>query len=311
MPGPLITAIVSTYCAERFIRGCLDDLVSQTIFPEMEVLVIDSGSPQDESTICRQYAERYPQIRLVRTEREPLYVAWNRAIGLARGTYLTNANTDDRHRPDFAEVMVGMLERNRDAALAYADQYVSEIENETFAECEARGARRLRFPDFTPTGLMLWCITGSQPVWRRALHEEVGMFDPRYSIAADYDMWVRIGATYDLLHVNTVLGAFYDSPGTLSGSNNRLKRDLESLALKKRHIGTGRYAQSPDLRTKLADEVFGVGYRYITRDADPAAAAPFIREAIRLDPRRFSFMKTYLLRCFFRLGFPKQSRRIS
>lgn len=98
MTQPLVTAIVSTYNAERFMRGCLEDLVAQTLFSEMEVLVIDSGSQQGESAICAEYARIHPRIRLIRTEREPLYAAWNRAIPLARGKYLTNANTDDRHR---------------------------------------------------------------------------------------------------------------------------------------------------------------------------------------------------------------------
>ena len=97
MSQPLVTAIVSTYGAERFMRGCLTDLVEQTIFKDVEVLVIDSGSPQGESEICSEFMRKHPQIRLLRTIREPLYVTWNRAIQLARGKYFTNANTDDRH----------------------------------------------------------------------------------------------------------------------------------------------------------------------------------------------------------------------
>jgi glycosyltransferase involved in cell wall biosynthesis len=91
MTTPIVTAIVSTYSAERFIKGCMDDLVAQTIFDKMEVLVIDSGSPESESRVCAEFAARYPdQIVLIRTEREPLYVAWNRGIKMARGRYLTN-----------------------------------------------------------------------------------------------------------------------------------------------------------------------------------------------------------------------------
>ena len=78
MAEPLITAIVSTFRAERFIRGCLEDLVAQTLLDRMEILVIDSGSPEDERSICEEFARRYPQVRYLRTENEPLYAAWNR-----------------------------------------------------------------------------------------------------------------------------------------------------------------------------------------------------------------------------------------
>ena len=50
-------------------RSCLEDLVAQSIFDEIEVLVIDSGSPQGESAICAEFAREYPQIKLIRTER--------------------------------------------------------------------------------------------------------------------------------------------------------------------------------------------------------------------------------------------------
>lgn len=297
MSQPLVTAIVSTYSAERFIRGCLEDLVAQTLWGEMEVLVIDSGSPQGESAICKEFVREHPQIRLLRTEREPLYTAWNRAIPMARGKYLTNANTDDRHREDFMEIMVAALEASPDAALAYADQLVSQTENETFAQCARRDAKRRRWPDFTPVDLMLRCITGSQPMWRKSLHAELGLFDTQYGIAADYDMWLRLAEKYELLHVQEPLGVLFDSPNTISGSNSRLPLNLEVLAIQKTRMAQKKWRALPGIRKLLAAELFGRGYQLITHDQAPRAAEPFIREAIRLDPTNRRFLKTYLIRC--------------
>jgi tetratricopeptide (TPR) repeat protein len=44
----LVTAIVSTYNSEKYIEGCLQDLLSQTIANRLEVIVVDSGSQQNE-----------------------------------------------------------------------------------------------------------------------------------------------------------------------------------------------------------------------------------------------------------------------
>lgn len=303
MTQPLVTAIVSTYNAERFIRGCMEDLVAQTMLNEMEVLVIDSGSLQGESAVCEAYARIHPQIRLIRTQREPLYVAWNRAIGLARGKYLTSANTDDRHRPDFMEVMAGYLEKHADVALVYADQFISHSENETFAQCQRRDARVRKWPDFTPQDLMLRCITGSQPMWRKDLHDDFGVFDTGYRIAADYDMWLRIAGKRTLKRIPSTLGVFFDSPNTISGSKNRLQMDREGLSIKKSHMARVEWHRLAGIQKPLAAALFSTGYWHIEHNRDTHAAKPFIREAIRLDPWMPGYIKTYLIRCVAHIKF--------
>lgn len=305
MSEPLLTAIVSTYKAERFIRGCLHDLVAQTLFPRTEVLVVDSGSPEGESEIVSEYVCAYPeQIRLIRTEREPLYQAWNRAIGMARGRFLTNANTDDRHRADAFERMADMLDKHPDVGLVYADQWISTTENETFAECEQRGAKRRRWPNFAHRDLMLRCITGSQPVWRKALHDELGLFDTRYRIAADYDMWMRVATRYPLLKLDEVCGVVFESPDTISGKSNRLPMHQESLEIQDRFIQLPPWNADPSVRKLLAGELFGRGYQHIEGDRDAVAAAPFFRKAIELSPWNLKYRKTYLVRCLLKYGMP-------
>lgn len=297
MSQPLVTAIVSTYNAEHFIRGCMDDLVAQTMFHNIEVLVIDSGSLQAESAICAEFAREHPQIRLIRTQREPLYAAWNRAISLARGKYLTNANTDDRHHPQFMELMTSALDRQPEVALVYAEQLVSHTENETFEECQRRDARVRRLPDFTPEDLLMRCITGSQPVWRKSLHDELGVFDTRYQIAADYDMWLRFASQNRFLRVPGPLGVIFDSPNTISGINNWSLANYEILDIHKCYMAESQWRTLPFIKKRLAAQHFSRGYQHITRDHDPLAAEPFFREAIKLDPTNLSFLKTYLIRC--------------
>ena len=297
MSSPLVTAIVSTYCAERFMRGCLEGLINQTLLKEMEILVIDSGSPQAEGEICREFMHHYPQIKLIRTEREPLYVAWNRALQLAKGQYVTNANTDDRHSPQFMEILVGALDRHSDVGLVYANQFVSHGENETFEQCQARTARIRHWPDYTPEDLILRCITGSQPMWRKSLHQELGYFNTSYNIAADYDMWLRFASRLKLLHLPETLGVLFDSPETISGTNNRLRLNLEVLSIQKACMELNQWRNLPGIRKRLAAELFGRGYQHIEHDRDGKAAEPLIREAIKLDPTNLSFLKTYIIRC--------------
>ena len=119
----LISALVSTYNSERFIRGCLEDLEAQTVANKLEIIVVNSGSEQNEESIVKEFQKKYSNIKYVKTElRETIYTAWNRAIKIARGKYLTNANTDDRHRKDALEILANELDNNPDIALVYGDQ---------------------------------------------------------------------------------------------------------------------------------------------------------------------------------------------
>jgi glycosyltransferase involved in cell wall biosynthesis len=204
----VVSAIVSTYNSERFIHGCLEDLENQTIADKLEIIVVNSGSQQNEEVIVKEFQRKYDNIVYIKThQREGIYSAWNRAVKVARGKYLTNANTDDRHRMDAFEVMVKVLEANEDVGLVYGDQIRTDTENDTFEN--HHGAERLRRPDYSRQRLLFGCCVGSQPMWRKSLHEELGYFDESLDSAADWDFWIRISSKYRFLHVPEFLGLYY------------------------------------------------------------------------------------------------------
>lgn len=205
--GYLVSAIVSTYNSERFMRGCLEDLEAQTIADRLEIVVVDSCSPQNERAIVEEFQKKYPNIKYIRTDkRETVYAAWNRGIKASSGKYITNANTDDRHRKDALETLFDCLERNPDKVLAYADSLVTKVENESFDSCTV--SDRFQWPDFNKEMLLNYCFIGPHPMWRRKLHEDLGFFDEKYQTAADYEFWLRAALKYEFLHINEFLGLY-------------------------------------------------------------------------------------------------------
>ncbi len=225
-----VSAIVSTYNSERFISGCLKDLVCQTLYQkgELEILVINSGSEQGESAIIEDYQRRYSHIRHIRVEaRETIYAAWNRGIAVAKGQFITNANTDDRHRADALERMAQVLGSRPDIALVYADCAITEKENQTFESTEP--AAHFRWPDFDRGLLFEVCYVGPQPMWRRELHERYGYFDSEFRSAGDYEFWLRIVGQEHFLHIPDVLGLYLLSPsGVERGDNSLSFRESET-----------------------------------------------------------------------------------
>jgi tetratricopeptide (TPR) repeat protein len=221
-----VSALVSTYASQRFIRGCLEDLIGQTLFEKgrLEIIVVDSASPQQEGSIVREFQARHPNITYLRTgQRETVYQAWNHGIRSARGRYLTNANTDDRHRRDALERMCGVLEQRPEIALVYADVWKTKTPNETFDRCTPTGC--YRWYDWNRQVLLTkGCFIGPQPMWRKSVHELYGGFDGSLVTSGDFEFWLRISQTLDFHHLREPLGLYLVN----SESVEHRSRDLKS-----------------------------------------------------------------------------------
>jgi glycosyltransferase involved in cell wall biosynthesis len=232
----LISAIISTYNSARFIRGKIEDLLQQTIFDKLEIVIVNSGSQQNEEVIIKEYIEKYPNIKYIRTkERETIYKAWNRGIKISSGKYITNSNTDDRLKEDALEIMANFLNENDDVAMVYADQIVSRIENERF--CELKKIEIINFPDYKTKYLLERCIIGSQPMWHSSLHfKDNFWFDDDYEVCGDHDFELRIARKYKIFHLNEALGLFFKSPQKKNKEYENLERNLgEVRRIQKNH----------------------------------------------------------------------------
>jgi len=232
-----VSALVSTYNGERFIKGCLDDLVSQTLFKKgrLEVIVVDSGSQQREAEIVQEYRRRYSNIVLIRSEsRETVYTAWNRAIRASSGTYVTNANVDDRHDAEALERLADILDCRPAKDLAYADVVVTEKENETFAHHTLAGS--FHWLEYSREMLVLKCFIGPQPLWRRSLHDRFGYFDESFTTSGDWEFWLRAAGEDNMLHVPEFLGLYLRSPRSVEHRNDQL-RQLEDQRIRNLYLG--------------------------------------------------------------------------
>lgn len=264
------TAIVSTYNAEEFIRGRMDDLLQQSLGRELEIVIVNSGSPQDEDAIIRnEYLPDHPNIVYIRTEqRETIYAAWNRAIRSSTSPYITNANTDDRLHPEAIERLTETLDRQPACAMAYADQFLVTEKNVPFLQSRSR--ERLRWPAFSRYALLSRYIAGPQPLWRSSLHFKEGLwFDESYEVAGDYDFLCRVGLRHPLIKVDQVLGTYYRSE---LGKNKEFQEPertfKETYAIKEKYAR--QYLES------LGEE----GLRAEYRDLRYATAVPKVMYAV-------------------------------
>lgn len=216
-----VSALVSAYNAQTFIRGRIDDLMAQTLYArgELEIIVVNSHSTDmTQSILERDY---FDHITLIQTPfRESMYAAWNRAIKLAKGAYLVPANVDDRLRTDACEIMADYLDAHAEIEMVCPDSFVIPAPNAIFdhgfevSDEWPYTTGRLNFIN-SPHPQTIQCKIGNTPMWRKALHDEIGHFDLSYLIAGDYEWALRLEAHRKAIAwIPDVLGLFYFHPST-------------------------------------------------------------------------------------------------
>lgn len=98
------SVLVPIYNVERFLADTLESIVQQTIDQsEIEVLLLDDGSPDNSIRICEQYARKYPYFKILRKENEGLSKTRNYGINHAQGKYLFYLDGDDTITPETLE----------------------------------------------------------------------------------------------------------------------------------------------------------------------------------------------------------------
>ncbi|MDD4157764.1 MAG: glycosyltransferase [Candidatus Cloacimonetes bacterium] len=212
-----VSIITSIYKGDEFIKGFMEDITQQTIFDQCELILINANSPEHEEEVILPYLARYPNIIYKRLQADPgLYGVWNVGVQLSQANYLTNANIDDRLRPDCYEVHAKALDNYPEVDLVYSACYVTTVPNDIFDG----NAGLLLLPhtalNFSPQH-MTECLPNNHPMWRKSMHKKYGLFDERYKAAGDWEMWLRaVKGGSRFLRIPGVYGLYYDNPSSIS-----------------------------------------------------------------------------------------------
>ena len=89
------SVLVPVYNTSEYLRECLDSIVSQT-FQDFELVLLDDGSTDESSTICDEYADKYPKVRVIHKENEGLMMTRRRGFREAKGDYFICVDSDDK-----------------------------------------------------------------------------------------------------------------------------------------------------------------------------------------------------------------------
>ena len=98
---PLISIIVPVYKVEKYLKRCVDSILTQT-YQNMEVILVDDGSPDNCGAICDRYKETDNRVVVIHKKNGGLSDARNAAIPLAKGEYISFIDAEARKKARIA-----------------------------------------------------------------------------------------------------------------------------------------------------------------------------------------------------------------
>lgn len=97
---------------EKYLPQCIDSIINQT-YQELEIILVDDGSPDNCGFICEEYAQKDKRIKVFHKKHGGLADARNYGLSKATGEYLGFVDSDDWIEPDMYETLLAAAEDNK------------------------------------------------------------------------------------------------------------------------------------------------------------------------------------------------------
>jgi len=269
----LVTICIPTYNGEAWIAETIRSALAQT-YRTTEILVIDDSSTDNTTRIVRSIHDGRIHLEINR-RRLGLVRNWNRSIQLSKGEFIKPLFQDDVLYPTCVQSLHALLRTNGDAGLVFAlrDMLVKGPDGNWVAKPSRIRSHFRRLQEINRGEPMLsrWLRNGYRENWigepscvmlRRSCLEELGLFNTKMWMCADFELWMRIMHRYDIGFVNEPLSAFRVHPmsATIVGTNLNMHW-LDMVWLVEGLVASGLEHHYPELRRLRIRELFyGMNY---------------------------------------------------
>ena len=270
--------IVPAYNASRTVGAAVDSVLAQT-FGDFELIVIDDGSRDDTAEVVRARGD--VRVNCVRTANGGVSAARNRGLDLAAGSFVAFLDADDAWQPVKLEHQHRALTELPQTGLCFA---ATEIVDDHLRPTGFQAA--VKRPDYGEALLLEGNIiagSASSVMARASVINQAGGFDPRLSLCADWDMWLRMSAITGFVPLDESLVLYRSVPGTMSGDPGVLERDTFAI-LDKFYAGPAGAAYERVRRRAYANQWMVCAGSYL-HTGRPRDAFRCVTAGVRSDPR--------------------------
>lgn len=182
----LISVIMPVLNGEDYLAEAIESVLNQT-YKDLELIIIDDGSSDKTPDIIASYKD--PRVRVIKHHKNKgVSTSRNEAIKAARGKYLGMHDADDISLPERFEKQVGYLEKHQDIDLLGSNLQIIDKEDNYISVISL-----LTSPDDLKLAEIFSNQFGQGSVMiRKAILDEVGLYDPSLTHAEDTDLWRRV-----------------------------------------------------------------------------------------------------------------------
>lgn len=228
---PLISVIVPIYKVEEYLSRCVDSIINQT-YNNLEIILVDDGSPDNCPKICDDYAKRDNRIKVLHLENGGAGAARNFGFMKSNGDYISYIDSDDVLEKHFFEALISNFSDSVD---------IVECESVKFHTSD-----EILFPDFNVSAKveefrmldsMLEHIKDryfKQVIWNKLYRRNVVagvLFPENRGIDDEYWTYQVIGNSRMLKHINLALYAYRQQEKSIMHNLN-INRRLQAIEAK-------------------------------------------------------------------------------
>ncbi|MDP3066369.1 MAG: glycosyltransferase [Methanobacteriaceae archaeon] len=210
MDKPLVSIITPTYNHEKFIKKCIESVLSQS-YPHWEQLIIDDGSTDKTEQIIKEYSDE--RIKYFKQKNKGIWRLnenYNKALQYSEGQIIAVLEGDDYWPKKKLETQISTF-KDPNVVLSWGKAVIVNEKNEIigyypnsferFKKLESSEAyKNLFFGDFIPA-----CTVMCR---KSVLNEINGFIQPKNIPFVDYPTWLSLGAKGKLACVDGLLGFF-------------------------------------------------------------------------------------------------------
>ena len=223
MRRELISVVVPVYNVEKYLERCINSLLVQS-YENLEIILVDDGSPDNCPEICDNYANIYGNVKVVHKKNGGLSSARNAGVAVANGDFIGFVDSDDWVAPDMYEYLYQLMKKHKADAAEIKYAMVRGIDDSISAEKEQvhvyDGKDALQYYMISTTK------TGSYSVCRCLFAKNVfeGEFFREGKINEDIDMKYKLLSKCSAFVVSNQYKYFYfQSTGSITTAGLKRK----------------------------------------------------------------------------------------